>query len=197
MLPPHPPPALFQPSVTFRDAAHAAGVSTKTLRNWLDRGQITLQKDEERPEGGWRRFTPFDVARVAIMGRIVDYGFSVSAADALMAKYFDCSAPGLHATQQMIPDIASGSALSMVFGAKVLILCRDGRSALLQGLPGDTVSMVSSKGVIGEFAGGEPYIGSEWFAAEASSLQDFTVIRIGAIAKEACARTTAAWGEVE
>ena len=75
--------------VTFRHAARAAGVTEKTLRNWLDRGQVILSGDDDREEGTWRRFSILDVVRLAIIGRISAYGLAVRDAAEIVSDMVD------------------------------------------------------------------------------------------------------------
>jgi hypothetical protein len=82
----------------------------------------------------------------------------------------------------------------MQFSPYTLILCRDGRSAVMAGLPHETVSIVDSGGVRGRSQGGGPHRGSEWIADEFDKLHDFVVIRMGAIAKDVCVRLEIAAG---
>jgi hypothetical protein len=75
--------------ITFSRAAVAAGLTEKTLRGWLDRGQVILEGDAEREEGAWRRFSILDVVRLAIIGRVVRYGFEVRTAYEIVASTVD------------------------------------------------------------------------------------------------------------
>jgi hypothetical protein len=72
--------------VTFKLAAHAAGITEKQLRNWLDKAQVSLQGDDERSEGQWRRFSLIDVVRLGIVGAIVGYGVPVTLAAEIINK---------------------------------------------------------------------------------------------------------------
>ncbi|WP_370455004.1 MerR family transcriptional regulator [Roseicella aquatilis] len=73
------PIPLFDCPITFRFAAAAAGLPLVVLRKWIDRGQVTLEADAARPGGrGRRRFTPFDVVRLAVMARHFDAGAAVA-----------------------------------------------------------------------------------------------------------------------
>jgi hypothetical protein len=72
--------------VTFKLAAHAAGITEKQLRNWLDKAQVSLQGDDERSEGQWRRFSLVDVVRIGIIGAIVGYGIPVTLAAEIINK---------------------------------------------------------------------------------------------------------------
>lgn len=83
------PSHIVRPQITFGFAAKAAGISEATLRNWLDRGQVWLEGDDEREEGAWRRFALVDVVRLAIVGRLVGYGLTVEQAAEYASDAFD------------------------------------------------------------------------------------------------------------
>jgi DNA-binding transcriptional MerR regulator len=65
----------------FGQVAHAIGSSPKSLRNWMQRAQISFDKPNV---AGWRRFTEADVARLAIMRHLVDAAVPVGYADAIV-----------------------------------------------------------------------------------------------------------------
>ncbi|MGV3456306.1 helix-turn-helix domain-containing protein [Sphingomonas sp.] len=66
----------------FGDVAKAIGTSPKSLRNWLQRGQVQLSSPE--PQGSnWRDFSSDDIAQLAIVRRLVDFGIEVRVADQL------------------------------------------------------------------------------------------------------------------
>lgn len=62
---------------TFATAAMASGVPIKTLRNWLDRDQVLLDASPDRQKGKWRRFSHWDVLRLALAKPLVDYSVPV------------------------------------------------------------------------------------------------------------------------
>jgi hypothetical protein len=68
-------------SIPLAQAAGAADLVAKTIRNWLDRGQFTPAHEDEREAGSWRKFSFFDVMRMAVMGRLVSHGFAISEAE--------------------------------------------------------------------------------------------------------------------
>lgn len=65
---------------SFSAAALASGASPKAIRNWLDKGQVLLQANESREPGRWRRFSVWDVLRLAIVKRLVDFCLPVELA---------------------------------------------------------------------------------------------------------------------
>ena len=64
---------LNAPVIRFRHAAAAAGVTKKTIRNWLVRGQISV----DSPSEGWNTFTMLDLVRIATTAELVKYGVGV------------------------------------------------------------------------------------------------------------------------
>ncbi|TVM16687.1 hypothetical protein DPQ33_11905 [Oceanidesulfovibrio indonesiensis] len=75
---------LLEPRFTFTEAALAAGVKPKTVRNWLDRGQIHLDAEEQREGEGWRRFSALDALRIAAVARLVERCIPVSKASRIV-----------------------------------------------------------------------------------------------------------------
>ena len=71
----------MSPSFLFAQVAHAIGSSPKSLRNWMQRAQISF---EEPGVTGWRRFTPLDVARLALIRCLVDAAVPVEEANAIV-----------------------------------------------------------------------------------------------------------------
>lgn len=69
--------------IRFSEAAFASGNTPKALRNWLQRGQVTLYSSDD---GGWRNFTLSDVLKLSLVRAMVDFGLKVEDADRL-AQY--------------------------------------------------------------------------------------------------------------
>lgn len=76
-------------TVLFSDAATAARVTERQLRNWLDRQQFRPLGDAGREDGRWRRFAPVDVVRLAVFGRLVANGCTVAEAGDIISIYID------------------------------------------------------------------------------------------------------------
>lgn len=68
---------IADPTIRFSHAVAALGVTPKTLRNWLTRGQVELDGDST----GWRTFSVLDLAKLAITSELVRYGMGVSIAN--------------------------------------------------------------------------------------------------------------------
>lgn len=69
---------VLEKKLRFGDVAYAIDSTPKALRNWLQRDQIKLFS--EAPEEGWREFSFADVAVLAIVRKIVDFGSRVEEA---------------------------------------------------------------------------------------------------------------------
>jgi hypothetical protein len=76
-------------TVTFREAALAAGISEGMLRGWLDRKQVRPDGDTSRGELAWRRFSPVDCVCLKATARLVAYGLQVEYAHKLVRAYVD------------------------------------------------------------------------------------------------------------
>lgn len=168
-------------TLPFAAAALGADTTPVIVRNTLDRGQASLPTEVGRTGLGWRRFSPIDVLRIALQTRLVRYGVASLRADAILREHFDGR---IRTLLQASPDADMGL-LPMVLGVAVLVVLRDGRAGMLQGLPGDALHPVTAGGPTGEtFTGGQPHPGSEWLAAGITdgSIEDFAVLRLATIA---------------
>src|SRR4051812_9961518 len=72
------PNRITQPLLTPLAAAEVGDITHKTLRNWLDRGQVLLHAGPVA--GKWRRFSMWDCFRIAVAGRLVKYGVPLEVA---------------------------------------------------------------------------------------------------------------------
>ena len=82
------------PRIPAGAAALAAGISVKVLQGWTDPGRaphdrVALLGDPEREPQKWRRFSPIDVVRLAVIGRLLRYGFTVAEANKILADTLD------------------------------------------------------------------------------------------------------------
>jgi len=84
-------PQLFGP-VKFRHshAAYAIEATAKTLRNWLQRGQVDLSDDVAK--GEWREFTVRDIAQLALVRRLTGFGIDIPRAN-IIAKHILAAEP--------------------------------------------------------------------------------------------------------
>lgn len=67
----------------FADAAHAIEATPKTLRNWLQRGQVRFDfagSTEVARASGWREFNASEIAVLAITRKLVEFGMTVEEA---------------------------------------------------------------------------------------------------------------------
>jgi DNA-binding transcriptional MerR regulator len=76
------------PGLTLPAAAYASRVDPVALRHWLDRRQVALLVPQ-RSRGAWRRLQPADIVRVAVIGYLVRFGFTVAEAREVVEKHVD------------------------------------------------------------------------------------------------------------
>jgi hypothetical protein len=84
-------PDQYQDRYPFRTAALLAEAPAKAARNWMDRGELYfLEEIDKRREGiEWRRFSIFDVMRLAVTRRLVDVGVPVRIASTIAFGMFE------------------------------------------------------------------------------------------------------------
>lgn len=70
---------ILERKLRFSDAVVAIDTRPKVLRNWLQRDQVQFINDDR--SGGWREFNVVDIAVLAIMRKLVDFGMPVSDAN--------------------------------------------------------------------------------------------------------------------
>lgn len=84
----------LDPKFRLAEAAFAAGIPQKTLRNWIERSQISLFSS--RADGkGWRTFCLADIAHMALIRHLVEHGFKVLDADAVSRQLLTGEASAL------------------------------------------------------------------------------------------------------
>jgi hypothetical protein len=68
-----------QDTFTFREVAMATGITSKTIRNWLDSKTTARNLCAEigREEGKWRRFPFADAIIIALTGCLTKFGVNV------------------------------------------------------------------------------------------------------------------------
>ena len=76
---------LREKKIRFSDAAHSIGVTKKTLRNWLQRYDLSLISNYQGPQ--WTEFTMGDIAVLAVMRQLAKWGVSVKYANEI--AYFE------------------------------------------------------------------------------------------------------------
>jgi len=67
-------------SLTLSEMARLAAVPETTIVNWRTRGHIDLEADVDREGRKWRRYTIFDVLRMAVTGELVNCCVPISRA---------------------------------------------------------------------------------------------------------------------
>ncbi len=66
--------------IRFSDAAYAIESTPKALRNWIQKGQVTLVSEDTI---GWREFSLAEIAILAVIRRLVNFGMKVEEANQL------------------------------------------------------------------------------------------------------------------
>jgi hypothetical protein len=74
--------------VTVPVAAYAAGVSPRAMRGWLENDAVNLMLPR-RASGAWLRVAPVDVVRLAALGHMVQGGFTIAEANAVLLDCVD------------------------------------------------------------------------------------------------------------
>jgi len=116
---------------TFGEAALAAGVTPKTLRNWTDRKLILLDADTDREDDTWRKFSLLDVIRIAFVSRLVGYCVSVRSASELIEDTIVSLAKQLRAFKN--PPLA---ALLVSYDTSKFVLYHIGDDIMIEFAPG-------------------------------------------------------------
>jgi DNA-binding transcriptional MerR regulator len=79
--------------IPFAAAAQITHLSEKRIRNWLDNGHVRLDADDNRPDASkHRRFSPFDLVRLALVGRLTGIGLSAHRASLLIEDHIQIQA---------------------------------------------------------------------------------------------------------
>ncbi len=100
----------------FSDVVLAIETTPKSLRKWLQSGKLQLDSDSQK---GWRNFSAYDLAILAIMRKLVDFGISVQEASKI-AKINIRGIPGVYdpalimaGPTHMLPDSLEGQFLEV------------------------------------------------------------------------------------
>jgi hypothetical protein len=79
------------PGLTLPATAYCVRVAPDVLRHWRDRRQVTTIVPPQPHSGAWRRFQPADMVRLAVIARLVSFGFTIAEAHGIVVKYVDPS----------------------------------------------------------------------------------------------------------
>ena len=107
-------------AVTAPVAALAAGVSVDCLRAWLRNDAVTLLVPRAG-RGAWLRVAPVDVVRLAVLGRLVQFGFTVAEAAAIVRDRVDRQIEGV----VMVAGDCPWPLLASQFHGRTLLIARD------------------------------------------------------------------------
>ena len=91
------PQSITKASVTIGCAANASGFSPRGLRLALGTGGDfpLLGSVDRHAVGTWRRFSPIDIPRLAVLSRLLNHGLSVSTATQAISTAIDPRLVGL------------------------------------------------------------------------------------------------------
>jgi DNA-binding transcriptional MerR regulator len=77
------------PGLTLPAVAYCARIAPDVLRHWFDRKQVTTIVPPQHAPRAYRRFQPADVVRLAVIGRLVAFGFTLAEAHEIVVQYVD------------------------------------------------------------------------------------------------------------
>lgn len=103
---------LARPALRLADAATASGLSKKDIRNWLDRGILSLLSEQQQ---GWVDFSYADVAMLALVAEMTRASIPAAPACRIARKVIEDT--GL-TTNRAAPPLA----LPGVFTLKALVI---------------------------------------------------------------------------
>jgi DNA-binding transcriptional MerR regulator len=91
-------PAIHTRKFSTKDAARVVGISVGKLQNWLTRGAIQLEGEQNPGRGQSRSYSAYEIARIALMKKLSDCGVPLETAFKITAKLKDSwkQAPGGH-----------------------------------------------------------------------------------------------------
>ncbi len=69
----------------FSDAVYAINTTPKALRNWLQRGLVDIYTPQ-REDGGWAEYSFIDIAILALVRQLVNFGVNVPTASGIANK---------------------------------------------------------------------------------------------------------------
>lgn len=96
----------FEPRFSLTEAAVLASLRPKTVRNWVDRGQLKFQFEEERNDATWRKLSLVDTFGLAIVGVLTRYCVKVDHASAIAADLIEINFADFKPSRQPIKDLA-------------------------------------------------------------------------------------------
>jgi hypothetical protein len=134
-------PPILDRKLRFGDAVFAIDATPKTLRNWLNRNQVRLPSGAEAASG-WRVFSPADIAVLAVVRKLVEFGVPVEEASRIANAAFARIA-GMLLTYRNTPV----PALIGAFNDRILCVWRDPPGGpwhwnLMEGSAGDVDALL-------------------------------------------------------
>ena len=92
-----------------KEVANVAGIDVGKLQNWLTRGVIQLNCEQNPGRGQSREYTPYEVARIRLMKKLADLGIPLVTAFKLTASLRKAweEVPGGHEAYGSEPQLKS------------------------------------------------------------------------------------------
>jgi hypothetical protein len=82
-------PAIHSRKFSTKDAAAAVGISVGKLQNWLTRGAVQLEGEQNPGRGQSRNYTAYEIARISLMKKLSDCGIPLETSFKITAKLKD------------------------------------------------------------------------------------------------------------
>ena len=82
-------PAIHSRKFSTKDAAAATGISIATLQNWLTRGAVQLEGEQNPGRGQSRGYSAYEIARIALMKKLADCGVPLGTSFKITSKLKD------------------------------------------------------------------------------------------------------------
>jgi hypothetical protein len=95
----------------FSDAVYAINTTPKALRNWLQRGLVKIHTPQQ--EGGWTEYSFIDIAILALVRQLVNFGVDVPTASAIANEVMTAFFPKLLNVKE--PEKMPAGALAMMW----------------------------------------------------------------------------------
>lgn len=102
-------PAIHEQRFDTKEVAFVAGVDVGKLQNWLTRGVIQLNCEQNPGRGQSRKYTPYEVVRIRLMKKLADVGVPLVTAFKLTAALKKAweEVPGGHEVYGSEPQLKS------------------------------------------------------------------------------------------
>jgi hypothetical protein len=82
-------PAIHTREFSTKNAAAVVGISLGKIQNWLTRGAIQLEGEQNPGRGQSRNYTAYEIARISLMKKLSDCGLPLETSFKITAKLKD------------------------------------------------------------------------------------------------------------